>query len=157
VEKVEKRQSKMEKHVYRNMKLAFVLVVLIAVALCTAVWALSTFYQPFNPLRPLPPPPESNPGDLQLFYAVNAVVSSVNIALLVFLLITNVDIFRKTRSKFTFGLLIFSVAFLFKDLTSSPVVVWAFGFRAAGLGPFALLPALFEFVVLVVLLYLSFE
>jgi hypothetical protein len=157
VEKVEKRQSKMEKHVNKNLKLAFVLVILVAVALATAVWSLSTFYQPFNPLRPLPPPPDNNPGDLQLFYAANTVVSSVNIALLVFLLITNADMFRKTRSKFTFGLLIFSVAFLFKDLTSNPMVVGAFGFRPAGLGPFALLPDLFEFVVLGVLLYLSFE
>ncbi len=140
----------------RTLKIAIVLVILTVVALDAALWAMYSFYQPFNPLRPLPPP-ISNPGDLEVFYAAEAVVSSLNIALLVLLLITNADIFRKTRSKFTFGLLIFSTAFLFKDLTSSPLIIWAFGYRQAGLGPFALLPNLFECVVLVVLLYLSFE
>ncbi len=141
---------------HRNLKIAIVLVILTVVAVDAALWAVYSFYQPFNPLRPLPPP-TSNPGDLGVFYAAEAVVSSLNIALLVLLLITNADIFRKTRSKFTFGLLIFSTAFLFKDLTSSPLIIWAFGYRQVGLGPFALLPNLFECVVLVVLLYLSFE
>jgi len=147
----------MKKRMHKNLKIVLVLVILIVVALDAALWAAYTFYKPFNPLSPLPPPPNSNPGDLEVFYAAEAVVSSLNIALLVFLLITNADMFRKTRSKFTFGLLIFSTAFLFKDLTSSPLVIWVFGYHQEGLGPFALLPDLFELVVLVVLLYLSFE
>lgn len=151
----------MKKRMYKNFKIAIVLVILIVVALDAALWAAYTFYkpfsQPFNPLRPLQPPLTSNPGDLEVFYAAAAVVSSLNIALLVFILITNADMFRKTRSKFTFGLLIFSTAFLIKDLTSNPLVIWVFGYRQEGLGPFALLPDLFELVVLVVLLYLSFE
>lgn len=140
----------------KNLKIAIVSVILIVVALDAALWAVYAFYQPFNPLSPLPPP-TSNPGDLEVFYAAEAVVSSLNIALLVFLLIINADVFRKTRSKFTFGLLIFSTAFLVKELTSSPLIIWAFGYRQIGLGPFALLPDLFELIVLVVLLYLSFE
>jgi hypothetical protein len=36
-------------------------------------------------------------------------------------------------------------------------VIWAFGFRAFGLGPFAMLPDLFTFGALVVLLYLSIK
>jgi hypothetical protein len=146
----------MENQMHKNLRIILVLTTLIAVALAAALWADSTFYQPFNPLRPLQPP-HSIPGDFELFYAVTTVVSSVNIALLVFLLITNVDIFRKTRSKFTLTLLIFSTAFLFKNLTDSPIVIWAFGYRQFGLGPFALLPDLFEFVVLTALLYLNFE
>ena len=141
---------------HRNLRIVLVLAILIVVALAAALWADSTFYQPFHPLRPVQPPP-NNPGDFELFYAAKTVVSSVNIALLIFLLITNVDIFRKTRSKFTFTLLIFSIAFLFKNLTDSPIVIWAFGYRQFGLGPFALLPDLFEFVVLAALLYLNFE
>jgi len=147
----------MKKRMHKNLKIVLVLVILIVVALDAALWAAYTFYKPFNPLSPLPPPPNSNPGDLEVFYAAEAVVSSLNIALLVCLLITNADMFRKTRSKFTFGLLIFSTAFLFKDLTSSPLVIWVFGYHQEGLGPFALLPDLFELVVLCVLLYLSFE
>lgn len=140
----------------KNLKMMLVLIVLIVVAFDAAFWAVYSFYQPFNPLQPLPPP-ISNPGDLEVFYVAETVVSSLNMVLLTLLLIVNADIFRKTRSKFTFGLLIFSIAFLFKDLTSSPLVIWVFGYHPAGLGPFALLPGLFELVVLVVLLYLSFE
>jgi hypothetical protein len=35
------------------------------------------------------------------------------------------------------------------------LVIWAFGFRLFGLGPFAMLPDLFTFAALAVLLYLS--
>jgi len=149
-------KNNMENRMQKNLRILLVLAILIAVALTTAFWAVSSLYQPFNPLRPLPPPP-STPGDFEFFYIAKTVVSSLNIALLGFLLITNADLFRKTRSKFTFALLIFSVAFLFKDLTASPIVIGAFGYRLVGLGPFALLPDMFEFVVLVALLYLNFE
>jgi hypothetical protein len=140
----------------KNLKILLVLVVLIVVALDAAFWAAYSFYQPIDPLKPVAPP-VSNPADLELFYIAQTVVSSLNMVLLAVLVIVNVDIFRKTRSKFTFGLLIFSTAFLFKDLTSNPLIIWMFGFHPVGLGPFALLPDLFEFVVLTVLLYLSFE
>ncbi|MGD0451449.1 MAG: hypothetical protein ABSA79_10405 [Candidatus Bathyarchaeia archaeon] len=145
----------------KNLKITIVATILIVVALDAALWATYTFYnpsnQPFNPFNPVPPPPNGNPGDLEIYYFAESVISSLNIALLVFLLISNADLFRKTRTKFTFGLLIFSAAFLVKDLTSSPLVISVFGYRQVGLGPFALLPDLFELVVLVVLLYLSFE
>lgn len=146
----------MENRMQKPMIALVILITLAAVALAAASWAASTLYQPFNPLQPQPPPP-NNPRDYQFFYVAKTVISSVDIALLAFLLITNADIFRKTRSKFTFALLIFSVAFLFKDLAASPVVIWAFGYRPSGLGPFALLPDIFEFVVLLALLYLNFE
>jgi len=37
------------------------------------------------------------------------------------------------------------------------LMIWAFGFRPFGLGPFALLPDLFTFGALAVLLYLSIK
>ena len=160
MEKVEKKANTMQKQMEKTLKISLILVALIAVALVAAFWAISvlhqSLYQPFNPLRPMPPPP-MNPEDYEFFYIAKAVVSSVNIALLALILIMNINIFRKTGSKFTFGLLIFSVAFLLKDLTASPLTIWAFGYQLVGLGPFALLPDLFELVVLSVLLYLSFE
>ena len=82
-------------------------------------------------------------------------ISTVNVALLIFLLTTYIDIYRKTRSQFTFGLIIFSLVFLLRTLTANPLFMSVFGFRAFGLGPFALLPELFELVALSVLLYLS--
>ncbi len=156
----------MEKHMYKNLKIVLLLAILIIVAIGTAVWASYAFIKPFSPFSPLPPPSPSHanqppsqglPGDLEVFYAAEAVISSLNVALLVFLLITNADVFRKTRSKFTFGLLIFSAAFLVKTLTSSPLVIWLFGYHQEGLGPFAFVPDLFEFVVLCALLYISLE
>jgi len=155
----------MQKGMYRDRKIIFLLAVLIVVAVGTAFLASYAFIRPFSPFSPLPPqfphgaPPSAQgiPGDLQLFYAIEAVTSSVNITLLIFLLVTNTDIFRKTRSKFTFILLIFSGAFLLKDLASSPLVIWAFGYHQEGLGPFAFVPDLFEFVVLWALLYLTYE
>ena len=155
----------MEKQMYKNTKIVLLLAILIIVALGTAIWASYAYFKPFSPFSPQPPSPnQGNPppsqgiaGDLEVFYVAEAVVSSLNIALLVFLLVSNADIFHRTRSKFTFGLLIFSAAFLVKDLTSSPLVIWVFGYHQQGLGPFAFVPDLFEFVVLCALLYISFE
>ncbi|MBM4401224.1 MAG: hypothetical protein FJ045_04655 [Crenarchaeota archaeon] len=101
-----------------------------------------------------PPPP---PGDIELFYTIKTVVSTVNITLAIILLLTYVELYRKTKSEFTVGLMIFSVLLLFYTFTSNPTMQWAFGFHAFGLGPFAMLPDLFAFIALSVLLYLSLK
>ena len=131
-----------------------VLVTLIAVALLAGFWASLTFYNPQRSWRMLQRP-GTIPGDMEFFYIGKTMVSTINIALLLFLIITYADIYRKTRSQFTIGLLIFSLVFLMKDLVSNPMVIRASGFVLYGLGPFALLPDLLEFVALCVLLYLS--
>jgi hypothetical protein len=133
-----------------------ILVTLIAVALLAGLWAALTFYHPQFYWRPLPPL-ETIPGDIEFYYIAKTVVSTINIALLSFLIITYADIYRKTRSQFTIGLLIFSIVFLMKDFASNPMVIRASGFGLFGLGPFALLPDLLEFAALSVLLYLSVE
>jgi hypothetical protein len=145
----------------RNLKIWLILVILavIAVAILAAIWAAmviyqSQVYQQVFPFRPLQPPGYIS-GDIELFYIVRTVLSAVNLTLLVVLIVTYASIYIKTRSEFTIGLLIFAIVFLMKDLTSNPFVIGAFGFRLYGLGPFALLPDLFEFVALTVLLYLS--
>jgi len=100
------------------------------------------------------PPP---PGDIEVFYTVKTVVSTINVTLGIILLLTYIEIYRKTKSDFTVGLIIFSMILLFYTLTSNPIMQWAFGFRAFGLGPFAMLPDLFACVALSVLLYLSLK
>lgn len=151
----------MENHMNRNLKTWLIIVVLavIAVAILAAIWAAnaiyqSQIYQPGFPFRHLEPP-EYIPGDIELFYIVRTVTSAVNITLLVVLIVTYASIYTKTRSEFTIGLLIFAIVFLMKDLASNPFVIGAFGFRLYGLGPFALLPDLFELAALTILLYLS--
>ena len=98
------------------------------------------------------PPPQ---GDIELFYTGKTVVSTVNVALVIILLLTYVEIYWKTRSEFTVGLIIFSIILLFYTVTSNPIMQWVFGFRAFGLGPFAMLPDLFACIALSILLYLS--
>jgi hypothetical protein len=133
--------------------LLLIVIGLIVISILAAVWASLTFdnlaFSRF-PFRPLPQP-EFNPADLEFYYIARTVVSTINIALLVFLIATYVTIYTKTKSEFTIGLLIFASIFLIKDLTESPFITGAFGFRLYGLGPFAMLPDLFEFAALSVL------
>jgi len=145
----------MENQMNKNLWIwVVILVTLIAVALLAGLWAALTFYNPQYYWRPLPRPDEVA-GDYEFFYIAKTVVSTINIALLSFLILTYADIYRKTRSQFTIGLLIFSIVFLMKDFASNPMVIRASGYALSGLGPFALLPDLFEFAALSVLLYLS--
>ncbi len=131
-----------------------ILATLIAVALLAGFWAVLTFYTPEFFWRQVPSI-GTIPGDIEFYYIAKTMVSTVNIALLSFLILIYADIYVKTRSNFTIGLLMFSTVFLMKDLASNPMVIRAFGYGLAGLGPFALLPDLLELVALSVLLYLS--
>ena len=97
------------------------------------------------------------PGDLELFYVINTMFSTVNIALSIILISIYGNLYTKTRSAFTIGLLIFALVLLVRNLASSPFVTSLMGYHAYGLGPFAFLPSLFELVGLSVLLYLSIK
>ncbi|MDD2666815.1 MAG: hypothetical protein PHD13_05440 [Methanocellales archaeon] len=144
----------MRHHMNKNAKISLMLVTLVAVALLTALWA--TTYSPHSPLletRRGPPPPPIR--DMELYYTLNTVISSINVTILIFLLVTYIGIYRKIKSEFTIGLMIFSMVLLFYALSSNPLVHQIFGFRASGLGPFAMLPNLFTCGALAILLYLS--
>ena len=147
----------MKNHMNKSMRIWLILATVIVVAVLAALWALSTFWFPRYPWGPHPRPQESIPGDIEFFYTAQTVVSTINVTLLIFLLLAYISIYRKTRSEFTIGLIIFSAVLLLNALASNPLVIRAFGFRPFGLGPFALLPDLFTFVALIVLLYLSIE
>ncbi|MEM1538971.1 MAG: hypothetical protein QXW82_05550 [Candidatus Bathyarchaeia archaeon] len=133
--------------------LLILLPILVLVAVLAAVWAASTYWSPRFPWQPRHP--YNVPGDIEFFYIAKTVISTINVTLLIFLLIVYVDIYRKTRSEFTVGLIIFAATLLLYALASNPIVIRAFGFMPFGLGPFALLPELFTFMALGVLLYLS--
>lgn len=96
-------------------------------------------------------------GDLELFYKIRTVLSSINATLLVFLLGTYVDMYKKLKSEFTFGLIVFSLTLLLYALTSNPLLQWLFGYRAFGLGPFAMLPEMFTSIALAMLIYLTMK
>jgi len=145
----------MKNRMNRNMIIWLLLPTLIVVAILSALWATSTFWFPRYPWEPRLRPPENIPGDIEFFYTAKTVISTINVTLLIFLLLTYISIYIKTRSEFTIGLVIFSMIFLLNALASNPLMIWTFGFRPFGLGPFALLPDLFTLGALVVLLYLS--
>jgi len=148
----------MKHYMNKKVKSWLMLATLVVVALLAAFWA--TTYMPllspegFMQKREYRIPP---PGDIELYYTLNTVISSINVTLLIFLLITYISIYGKIKSQFTIGLIIFSMVLLFYALASNPLVHWAFGFRAIGLGPFAMLPNLFTCVALAVLLYLTIK
>ena len=145
----------------KNLKLTLMLIVLLIVVSLVIFW--TTEYQ-VRPPKPAPHPEfmgprpsRPTPGDIELFYTVKTVISSINVMLLIFLLIGYIDIYRKTKSEFTIGLLIFSMTLLLYALSSNPLIHWLFGFRAFGLGPFAMLPDLFASVALSILLYFTIK
>jgi hypothetical protein len=147
----------MNDHMNKDFRTWLVLLTVLVVAVLAALWASSTFWRPLPPWERHEPPQEIIVGDLEFFYTAKTVVSTINVTLSIFLLLTYVGIYRKTRSEFTIGLVIFSAVFLLNALASNPVVTWLFGFRAFGLGPFALMPDLFTLGALAVLLYLSIK
>jgi len=147
----------MKHRMNKNARTWLILAIVIMVAILAALWA-TIFWLPFFPLEPREPhlpPPYENPEDIEFFYTAQTVVSTVNVTLSFILLLIYVSIYRKTRSEFTIGLIVFLVAFFLNAILSNPLVIHGFGYRAVGLGPFALLPDLFTFAALAVLLYLS--
>jgi len=145
----------MNQHMNKNMLIWLLLPTLIVVAMLAALWAASIVWLPNSPWERHLEYPTDIPGDIEFFYTAKTVISTINVTVLIFLLIMYIDIYRKTQSEFTVGLMIFSIVLLLNALASNPLVTWAFGYRAFGLGPFAMLPDLFTFGALIVLLYLS--
>ena len=137
----------MNQHMPKNVKSWLILAVVIIVAILAIVWA--TLF------TPLPPP--ASPPDFPIFFTLKTVITSVNATLLIILFIIYVDIYRKTRSKFSLGLLIFTLALLLQALSSHPLLHHLFGYRGAGLGPFLMLPDFFTLIASVMLLYLAYK
>jgi hypothetical protein len=96
-------------------------------------------------------------GDQPVYYTAKAFLATVNAILLVILLIVYVGIYSDTKAEFLLGLIIFDVAMLLYAMTSNPLFSGGFGYRGAGLGPFAMLPDLFSLVAVLVLLWQAFR
>jgi len=140
-----------------RLKIGLILTIIVAVAVLAAFWAAVTLDQPAFQIRRMPPPGGFIQGDFEYFYIAFTIISTINIALLAIVLLTYINIYNKTHSPFTIGLIIFAFAFLIKDILSHPFVIGLFRFGAYGLGPFAFLPGIFEVAALSALLYLSLK
>jgi len=71
-----------------SMRIWLILATLIVVAILAVLWATSTFWLPRVPWWRRVPPQQDIPGDIEFFYTAKAVVSTINVTLLVFLLLT---------------------------------------------------------------------
>ena len=152
----------MEHKMQKNSKTSEILAVIIvisalAIAVSTALWVTSRVERPPSPFVIRPPPEGNIPLDLQLFYTLETVFSVINVTLSIVLLILYINIYFKTRSQFTIGLIIFSAILLLNAFVSIPLLHRAFEFHEYGLGPFAFLPEMFTCVALLVLLYLTLK
>jgi len=130
-----------------------IVIAIVIIAVITGLWATRSF----GVQGPRPAPPRFIRYDFQFFYTLETIISVVNTTLSIILLLMYINIYRKTQSQFTIGLIIFSVVLLLQAFVSLPLLHRAFGFYEFGLGPFVLLPDLFTCVALAVLLYLTFE
>lgn len=90
-------------------------------------------------------------------YMAGIVVVSINIMLLIGLLGIYIDTYSKTKSSFMLGLIFFIGVLLIQSLLSLPLVHALFGYTPYGLGPFGVIPYLFETMALVILMVLSME
>jgi hypothetical protein len=138
----------------KYLKIWIILAILLVVAAFADFLAIQNAPSP----RPIWEPRDPSViGDIELFYKIKTILSSINATLLVFLLATYVDMYNKMKSEFTIGLILFSLILLLYALSSNPLLQWIFGFRAFGLGPFAMLPDLFTTLALAVLMYLTMK
>jgi hypothetical protein len=107
---------------------------------------------------PLPPPPPPRPpNDNDWYYDAKVVLSTVNIFLLTVILGIYGRIYSEIKSKVTLGQILVMLALLAYAVTSNPALQLAFGFRAEGLGPFAMIPDLFTCIALSILLEMTLE
>ncbi len=131
-----------------------------------ATVALGVFFQSFLPERVRPDIVVGPHGMMTLDFRAalefrenlglaNLFLTTFNIVLLVYLLLTYVQIWLPLRSTFSAGLLVMVSALLAHAIAASPIVHQLFGFRGSGLGPFTLLPSIFTLVAALVLVYLS--
>jgi hypothetical protein len=87
---------------------------------------------------------------------IKALVTLGNLILLLGLLFIYVKNYEQIKSKFALGLIAFIILLMMHALVSNPLVPYMCGYRRMyALGLFVILPDLFEFVALLILLYIS--
>ncbi|NOZ58134.1 MAG: hypothetical protein GXO66_00925 [Euryarchaeota archaeon] len=91
-----------------------------------------------------------------MFHAIYTVSNFLNMVLLIILIYLYLQDYRKVRSTFTLGLVIFAVVLFINALLSCPSIFYLFsGYDVCPFEPYHALASAFETVALVVLLYIS--
>ncbi len=91
------------------------------------------------------------PSNIQL------VITLGNVVLLLGLLYIYLQNYRKLKSRFSLGLMMFAVVLLLQALTSTPIIHSTMSYFGHGTEILPVLADLFEFVALAVLLYISYK
>lgn len=109
-----------------------------------------------NNILQLPPFfPQDIMNILETYIIIKAIITTINLILLLFLFIIYVGIYNKTGSKFSLGLILFIFALILYAITSNPLLHIFTGFHPLSLGLFTILPDLFTLIASAILLYLS--
>lgn len=90
-------------------------------------------------------------------YTIVTITIIVNISFLIGLLYVYADTYRKTKSSFMVGLLLFIFVLLIQSILSQLGVYTLFVYTGFGFGLFTILPHFFETIALIILLYLSLK
>jgi len=100
------------------------------------------------------------PGPLPNMWLINlhAMITLGNVILLLCLLVIYARSYNQIKSKFALGLIAFVILLIVQAFTSIPFVHLLWGFRSIhALGLLTILSDWFEFVALVILMYISLK
>jgi len=135
-----------------GLLLALILINLSTVAVVSAQLPRKPFQRP-----PFDVDPEDIPKIRKLlatYFMGKTITSIVNSVLLLYLLLVYYGIYSNTKSQFSLGLMVMSVALITFTVSSSPLFHWMFNRRLL-FGVFNFIPDMFTTVAAVVLIYLS--
>ena len=91
-----------------------------------------------------------------LFLNIKAMITLGNLIFLFYLLFIYSKNYKEIKSKFSLGLIVFITLLIVQTFTSNPFIYQLWGFRhMEAFGLSMIMPDLFEFVALLILLYIS--
>ena len=134
-----------------------IVLMIVVAAIVGAAFASLTEVQFDRDRDDFPDPEEIEKRDFTIYRTTAAAVATVNLVIGAALIMLYLEVYREVKSDFTVGLIMVTLSLMLYALFSNPLVHSVFGFRAFGLGPFAMIPNFFAMVAMSTLLYLSLK
>lgn len=92
---------------------------------------------------------------LPYYLTAKAVIDTLNTVLILGIVVIHIGIYRRTGTKFSVGLVLFSTALLLYTIVANPLLHVVLGFRRIGFGPLFIVPDLLTLIASAILIYLS--
>ena len=92
---------------------------------------------------------------LPYYLTAKAIIDTINTVLILSLVVIHVNIYRRTGTRFSLGLVLFSTALLLYTILANPLIYGVLGFRRIGFGPIFIIPDLLTLLASSILIYLS--